>query len=126
MPADAVGQNRLGSRARATPDGPTTPRHRLAYFVAEVAELLGISSSAVRTLVGNGTLRVPGLGRTIHGPSHAVYALVGEALPPLAEPHDLAPPHAQNRAHLMHGQAFWLRHTSSRQGHAQGIGGHEH
>ncbi len=68
-------------------DDSNTERRPLAYTLSEAAELLRVSPSHIGTMVRSGVLpRVAGLGRTVRIPSRALYELVGEAVPPVAEP----------------------------------------
>lgn len=63
------------------------PRRPLAYTVEEAAALLRVSPSRIRTMVRSGALpQVGGLGRSIRVPSRALFELVGEQVPPIAQP----------------------------------------
>lgn len=63
------------------------PRRPLAYTVDEAAALLRVSPSRIRTMVRSGALpQVAGLGRSIRVPSRALFELVGEQVPPVAQP----------------------------------------
>lgn len=64
-----------------------TARRPLAYTVEEAAALLRVSPSRIRVMVRSGALpQVAGLGRAVRIPSRALFELVGEPAPPIAEP----------------------------------------
>jgi excisionase family DNA binding protein len=71
----------------------------LVFTVDEAAQLLKVSTSAIRSIVRAGKLpRIEGLGSSVRIPSHALYETAGEPMPPL-EPLPLAPEVIEPRGH---------------------------